>query len=78
MFGRRVRIKQDAEGHCPWPSLPTGTIIPTFSGGLFREMHTPRGVKRFYCVEFDFWQMDDDGDGPCISAEVLDKYIEPI
>ena len=37
---------------------------------------TVSGPRRSYLIVFDEPQFDPDGDGPCGSSEVLDKYLE--
>jgi len=74
--GQRVRVQQDAGfPPGPWPSEPTGQITALGDGTLYRDVVTPKGVRRMWFVTFDEPQLDADGDGPYTSSEVLEKYL---
>jgi hypothetical protein len=73
-YGQRVRVRQDPEhGPGPWPAEPLGVIV-SFRG---RIVDTTWGPRRMLWVRFDEPQTDADGDGPYITAEVLETYLEP-
>ena len=38
---------------------------------------TRQGPERSYWVHFDEPQQDGDGDGPYVSSQVLERYLEP-
>jgi hypothetical protein len=78
--GQRVKIRRDEDFEPgPWPDEPTGEvrIHPLAADG---EVSVPTltvvGRRRSYWIAFDVPQFDVDGDGPYLSSEVLDKYIE--
>ena len=71
----------------PWPAEPLATVVawpamlgdidPTIQGGeLYRLVDHRSGPERHYFVEFDEPQLDGDGDGPYVSAEVWEGYVE--
>jgi len=73
-LGDRVIVRQDrVHPPGPFPAEPTGTIV---SSGM--PTMTTRGLRRTYGDEFDEPQLDADGDGPYVFADVLDVYLERI
>ena len=77
--GDRVRVRRDP--HFPpgpsFPAEPFGTV-QNYPGTAqpYREIASPTGAHRFYWIEFESPQVDADGDGPYVSAEVNVKYLE--
>jgi hypothetical protein len=77
--GHRVRVRQDRDfPPGPWPAKPTGRVTAFSDGAVYREVVTRQGVQRMWLVAFDEPQHDADGDGPYLSSEVLEKYLELI
>lgn len=70
--GSRVRVLLDPDyGPGPWPSEPLGTVAS------HELIGTAQGPERTYWITFDEPQLDTDGDGPYVSSQVLERYLEP-
>jgi hypothetical protein len=70
--GSRVRVHRDPDyGPGPWPSEPLGTV------GSYELVSTRQGPERTYWITFDEPQFDADGDGPYVSSQVEESYLEP-
>jgi hypothetical protein len=75
LLGDRVRIVPA----CPWAKGATGQVIGGIAGDCMRFRRTVRnsdGLRTFYLVAFDQPQLDAEGDGPYIGAEIESRYIE--
>jgi hypothetical protein len=73
-IGTRVSVRRDAEfDPGPWPAEPKGRIA-----GPPESVRRRGGIQTTYWVVFDEPQLDEDGDGPYESSQVLDKYQEVI
>ena len=80
--GTRVRVSSEDL----WPKRAIGTIsiapraVQELTGdwqGHYRVVQAVKGSLMFYWIQFDEPQMDDDGDGPFIAAEVQAAYLQP-
>ena len=80
--GTRVRVSSEDF----WPKKAIGTIsiapraVQELTGdwqGHYRVVQAVKGPLIFYWVQFDEPQLDDDGDGPFIAAEVEAAYLQP-
>jgi hypothetical protein len=80
--GQRVRVRRDRDyGPGPWPAEPTGTVArhPASPDGTpWVSTQTTTGLRRSYWIVFDEPQFDVERDGPYLSSEVLDQYIERV
>jgi hypothetical protein len=47
-------------------------------GAIWRTVQTTMGPRRFYWIAFDEPQVDAVRDGPYVTAEVLDRYVERV
>ena len=84
-IGSRVKVRRDPNFLGPWPSEPSGSIVPwpMEPPYTFRVVNPdPRhGPQRAFFVQFDEPAFDADGPeggGPYRKAEVWEKYLEPI
>ncbi len=79
--GQRVKIRRDQSyGPGPWPDEPTGEVRlhpHAESGAVSVPTQTTLGQRRTYWIVFDVPQFNVDGDGPYLSSEVLDLYLDP-
>ena len=79
-IGQRVKIRRDEDyGPGPWPAEPSGEVRRhplAAADEVSVPTQTVLGPRRSYWIAFDEPQFDVDGDGPYVSSEVLDKYIE--
>ena len=80
--GDRVQVRRDPKhGPGPWPAEPMGVVMKhplSGDGAIWRPVETTTGPRRFYWIAFDEPQLDADGDGPYMTAEVLDRYVERV
>ncbi len=75
LLGDRVRISPQS----PWARGVTGQVIGGIAGDCLRFRRTVAasdGPRIFYFVAFDEPQIDDNGGGPFIGAEIEARYIE--
>lgn len=75
LLGDRVRVSP----MYPWAKGVTATVIGGLQGDSMkycRKVYTNDGLRTFYFVAFDQPQVDEEGDGPYIGAEIESSYIE--
>ncbi len=75
LIGDRVRISP----HSAWAQGATGQVIGGIAGDRMRFRRTvpaSDGTRVYYFVAFDQPQIDDEGDGPYIGAEIEARYLE--
>jgi len=75
LLGDRVRVSPKF----PWAKGVTATIIGGLQGDRMkfrRIVPSGDGPRVFYFVAFDQPQVDDEGGGPYIGAEIESSYLE--
>jgi hypothetical protein len=75
LLGDRIRVSPQY----PWAKGVTATVIGGLQGDSMkyrRVVYTSDGMRIFYFVAFDQPQVDDEGEGPYIGAEIESHYIE--
>ena len=77
LLGDRVRVSPQ----CPWAKGVNATVIGGVLGDArkySRIVPAADGMRIFYFLAFDQPQIDDQGDGPYIGAEIESRYVEVI
>jgi hypothetical protein len=75
-IGAQVVVHASDTGDpAPWPDEPSGVIVRT-GGSALAGVWGRGGGGRMWWVEFDEPQSNSDGDGPFLSAQVHEKFLE--
>ncbi len=75
-IGAQVVVRAaDTGDPAPWPDEPSGVIVRT-GGSALAGVWGRGGGGRMWWVEFDEPQSNSDGDGPFLSAQVHEKFLE--
>jgi len=77
LLGDRVRVSP----LCPWAKGVSATVIGGVLGDAMkyrRIVPANDGLRIFYFLAFDQPQVDEEGDGPYIGAEIESHYLEVI
>jgi hypothetical protein len=75
LLGDRVRVLPQ----CPWAKGVTATVIGGLQGDSMkyrRIVACGDGPRIYYFLAFDQPQMDNEGAGPFIGAEIEARYLE--
>ena len=76
--GTRAKVIRDSEhGPGPWPDQPTGVVGAAGLDSEYQIVETSDGPTRSYWVTFDDPQWVAEGDGPYVTAQVLERYLVP-
>jgi hypothetical protein len=69
-----VRDASSIDGS-PWPGEPTGIIVRS-GGSALAGVWGRAGGARMWWIDFDEPQINAEGDGPFVTAQVNEKYLE--
>ena len=75
LIGDRVRVSPSYH----WARGVTGEVIGGISGNSMKFQRVIRshdGPRTYYFIAFDEPQIDAEGDGPYIGAEIDSRYLE--
>ena len=75
-IGAQVVVRAAVAGDpVPWPEEPSGVIVRS-GGSALAGVWGRGGGGRMWWVEFDERQFNANGDGPFLSAQVHEKFLE--
>ena len=75
-IGAQVFVAAGGAGDpAPWPAEPSGVIVRA-GGSALAGVWGRGGGGRMWWVEFDEPQFNSTGDGPFLSAQVHERFLE--